>query len=662
VGADAGVIEPNPNEVAAAQPPAPLIGSDDVKLPSWAKGFESTAKAGLLQVAKRVPRIVAEVTRSAWRVSPRLTVLSGILHLLSGAVTAFGLLATADVFAQLLQQGPTPARVTAALPALAVVAGAHVARSLLSAGVSVAQGALAPKLEQHAAEQLHAAVAAVDLVAFDDPDFAHLVEQASGSGLSRVEYSVHETGRLLSECVETAAALLAATLLHPLLLPVVVLGALPRAWSSVRSARLMFEHYIQANSRQRRKGITSYLITSRYNAAEVRAFGVQDILMREHVRISRELTDERVRLGRRRTAIWVLGEGWSGLGNALAYLVLGALLYTGELALALAGAAVLAMRAAAQSVSSTISEANDLYESDFFLDLVRSCLTDAQKRRRAAGTEQLDADPDLIELRDATFRYPGAEHAAVSGIDLTLRRGEVIALVGENGSGKSTLAKLITGLYLPSHGSVTWNGVPTSALSARDLQQRVAVVMQDSVRWPMTAENNVRIGKLERSDLDRAWLASAAEHSGADTVVAELDRGWETLLSRSFQQGRDLSGGQWQRLAVARGLYRNAAVVVADEPTAALDARAENTVFGVLRGLDGTKHASRDRITVLVTHRLANIRHADQILVLAKGRLIERGRHAELMALGGTYKELFTLQAHAYGREAINGDAAGIVP
>ena len=221
----------------------------------------------------------------------------------------------------------------------------------------------------------------------------------------------------------------------------------------------------------------------------------------------------------------------------------------------------------------------------------------------------------------------------------------MIALVGENGSGKSTLAKLITGLYLADSGTVAWDGIDVATVDQRELHERVAAVLQDPLRWPMTAENNVRIAQLDRPDPGGARLADAAARSGADAVVAELPAGWATVLSRQFQGGRDLSGGQWQRLSVARGLYRDAPLVIADEPTAALDARAEHAVFAALRGLAGTGH---ERITLLVTHRLANVKHADQILVLEHGRLIEHGTHEQLISRRGTYEELFTLQASAY--------------
>ncbi|GAA1174880.1 ABC transporter ATP-binding protein [Pseudonocardia alaniniphila] len=629
--------------------PAPLIGVDDIGTPSWAQGYESVAKAGLPAVARAAPRTAVLAARWAWQTSRPLTIATAVLELLAGVITAFGLLATANVFSRLLEQGPTPERVVAALPALAVVVAAAAARGLLDAAVAGVSGALVPRVEQRAQDMLHTAVIGVELAAFDDPDFAELVERATTQGPDRVRAVVRDTGDLLASLVSVTAAVVTAGLLHPLLAPVVLLAALPRGWASIRTARLMFSNFVRTNSHRRRLGVTSGLITGRDEAAEVRAFTTQEVLLREHRRISDEITRDAVRLERDRTSVQLVGRTLAGVGTAAAYLVLAFLIYAGSLELALAGAAALAMRTAAQAATTTIFQANRLYEATFYLDLYRSALTDAASRRRLPPVAELHGDPEVITLAGASFRYPGQDEYALADVDVTMRRGEVIALVGENGSGKSTLAKLITGLYLPTAGSVTWDGVDTAAVDAGALHARVAVVLQDPVHWPMTAENNVRIGRLERADPGSEQLDAAARLSGTDTVVADLPNGWATVLSRMFQTGRDLSGGQWQRLSVARGLYRDAPLVVADEPTAALDARAEHAVFGTLHGRSG---AGAQRITVLVTHRLANVRHADQILVLEQGRLIEHGRHEELMAHGGTYHELFTLQARAYAESA----------
>jgi ATP-binding cassette subfamily B protein len=427
----------------------------------------------------------------------------------------------------------------------------------------------------------------------------------------------------------------------------------------------MFRSALRTGSARRRLGVTSELITNRDAAAELRAFTTQEVLLGEHRRIGDEITADAVRLARNRTAVELIGRAFAGVGTALAYLVLALLLYTGGLPLALAGAAAVAMRTAAQSVSRVIYATNILYEASLYVDLYRLCLADARTRRRAEPTAQLAGDPEVITVSGVSFHYPGQEERAIDDVTVTLRRGEVIALVGENGSGKSTLAKLITGLYLPAQGTVAWDGVDTATVPAAQLHERVAVVMQDPLRWPMTAENNVRIGRLSRPDPGSERLTDAATRAEADSVIAELPTGWATVLSRQFQAGRDLSGGQWQRLSVARGLYRDAPLVIADEPTAALDARAEHAVFRTLRGLAapgrhiGTGQTTEQiteqitaRITVLVTHRLANVKHADQILVLERGRLIEHGGHEQLMARRGAYHELFTLQARAYSDEA----------
>lgn len=637
-GAWRGVSERKPG-------PAPLIGVDDMTTPAWAVGYESTAKAGPLAIAKAAPQTAALAIMWAWRTSPTRTLLAGAVQLVAGVVTAFGLLATANVFTQLLEQGPTPERVVAALPAIAVVVAAAATRGLLDAAVAAVEGALMPRVEQRAEDLLHASMVEVELAAFDDADFTELVTRATQYGPDRIRGAVRDTGDLLAGLVSVVAAVVTAGVLHPLLAPVVLLAALPQGWAAVRAARLMFDFIVRTNSHRRRRGVTSHLITDRDHAAEVRAFTMQDTLVTEHRRISDEITAESVRLERDRTLVRLIGRTFAGVGTALAYAVLALLLYAGVLPLALAGVAVLAMRTASNSVFNMIYETNRLYEASFYLDIFRKCLEETAERRRTGSTARLSGDPEVIELTGVSFRYPGQDEHALEGIDATLRRGEIVALVGENGSGKSTLAKLITGLYLPEQGSVTWDGVDTRGVDARELQSKVAVVMQEPVRWPMTAENNVRIGDLGRPDPDGSLLVSAAERSGADTVAAELADGWSTVLSREFQTGRDLSGGQWQRISVARGLYRDAPVVIADEPTAALDARAEHAVFRTLRGLAGS---GDERITVLVTHRLANVRHADQILVLEQGKLIERGRHEQLMAREGTYHELFSLQARAY--------------
>jgi ATP-binding cassette, subfamily B, bacterial len=621
----------------------PLIGADDQETPFWAKGYEDAAKARLREIATGVPRTVARVAAWAWRESPALTVLTLGLQVVTGCVQAFGLLATAGVFAGLLSEGPTPDRVLAALPALAIVVLAYAGRGLLDTASGAALAALAPRVRRRAEDDLYVALIGIDLVAFDDADFTRLVERVTQSAGQQVRGAVREASSLTALTISAAASVVTAGVLHPLLAPVALLAAVPQAWAQIKRAQLDFDSWVRTSSQFRRLYVVNNLISDRENAPEVRAFTTQDVLIGEHRRIADQLMREAVATGLRQNRATTTGRGLAGLGTGIGLAVLGLLLFAGWLPLALAGTAVLAMRAAAQSTSTAMYQIGMLYESCLDLDLMQDLRDEIDTRRRAAGTTEPPDVPETITMDGVTFAYPGADEPALRDVSLTLRRGEVIALVGENGSGKSTLAKLLTGLYLPDAGTVAWDGIPTSAADAHALHTRAAVVLQDPLHWPMTAGNNVRIGRLDRADPGEVALAAAAARSGADEVFAGLPDGAATMLSRQFQQGRDLSGGQWQRLSVGRGLYRDAPLVVADEPTAALDARAEHAVFGALRSMGGS-----DKITVLVTHRLANVRHADQIVVLESGRITARGTHDELMAAGGVYRELYALQASAY--------------
>ncbi|MEU0792253.1 ABC transporter ATP-binding protein [Amycolatopsis sp. NPDC005961] len=632
-----------------AEPPQdspPLIGVENIKMPEWARVDERVADAGFGQAVRALPAAIAVVLRLAWRTSPKLTLLAGLVHVVSGCVTAFGLLATANVFTALLEQGPTPERVLQSLPAIAVVMGSYAARAMLDAAVAAVEGALRPRVTAAADDAVTAAVVRVGLIAFEDADFRELARQGARFGVRSIETSLRRVADLTSSAISLAAAMLTAGLLNPWLAPVLLLAAAADGFAAARIAKLNYRHFIDTVGRNIRKSVVEEVATWRSMALERHALTLQEPLLGEYRRISRSLAREEVRLAHRSNLVRTTGRAAAGFGTAVAYLVLGWLLYSGGMELALAGTAVLAMRTASTALSNTMRAVNSLYEDSFYIGFYNQLLVESVKRQPPPTAVSAPADPGEIRLENVTFTYPGRKSPALRDISLTIRRGEVVALVGENGSGKTTLGKLLTGLYPPDEGVVRWDDVDLAHADPASVHANIAVIAQEPAEWPMTAANNITVGRLGRTDPDgRAWR-EAVDYSGADEVIESLPAKENTVLSKKFDEGHDLSGGQWQRMGIARGIYRDASILVADEPTAALDARAEARVFA------GLQHASAShdgrRTTILVTHRLANIRSADRILVLEKGRLIEQGTHEELISTGGVYHELYEIQARAY--------------
>ncbi|MEV0389796.1 ABC transporter ATP-binding protein [Nonomuraea sp. NPDC050643] len=623
-----------------AAPDAAQGGAAPLVSPYW-RLDEPDADAGLRVMWRRLPATAGAVLAIVRRAAPRHAVLVLALEVLSGLATAFGLLAVAGALERLLAVG-----LVAALPTIGLVAGAYTLRAVVETAVAVLHARVPPAVRRVAEGELYAASLHVELAAFDDAGFYDRLQRARDRGVFHVERAVDNVVALTGSALAVAAAFVSVAVLHPVLLPVLVAGVLPAAWAIQRSARLAYRHMTGTVTLNRRVRMISDLATGREPAAEIRACQAQDFMLAEYARVADPLRDEEVRLALGQIRVHAAGRAFGGLATGATFAALAALLHAGWIPLAVAGAAAMAVRTARGALAQLAATANQLFEQGLYIHDYQRFLADSAARGRPPGSTPAPREPGVIALEGVRFTYPGSPVPALKGVDLTVRAGQTIALVGENGSGKSTLAKIIAGLYAPTAGRVTWDGVDVADLDPRTVADRVTLVPQDPVRWPHTARANVRAGRHDRPDPGDLALNAAAGLAGADTVVAGLPQGWDTLLSKAFHGGQDLSGGQWQRLAVARGLFRDAPLLIWDEPTAPLDAKAEFAVYESLRAL------AAGRVVVLITHRLASARNADRVHLLHEGELTEQGTHEELLAAGGHYAELYGLQARMYAPEA----------
>jgi ATP-binding cassette subfamily B protein len=339
--------------------------------------------------------------------------------------------------------------------------------------------------------------------------------------------------------------------------------------------------------------------------------------------------------------------------------VLWALLTSGGLPLAVGGTAVVAIRTSTARLTSLIQQVNRLYEEMLFLTDTKEATQLAAEHAIPDDGTPLPEDVRTVRAENVTFTYPGAAAPSLKGVGITVRRGEVTALVGANGSGKSTLVKILAGLLLPAEGEVWWEGADGERVGIREARRsevfgQVGLLAQDFPNWQMTAAANVAIGAGDRAR-DMGRVKEAADAADVRTLVEGLPHGWNSIVFKGYERGVQLSGGQWQKLGNARGRYRGAPFMLVDEPTSALDPHAEIETFEALRTLAGTGTA-----VCLITHRLAATAKADRIYVLDSGSLAESGTHAELMSRhGGLYREMFLAQAAQYGLEPDSGSFGG---
>ncbi|MEU4349029.1 ATP-binding cassette domain-containing protein [Streptomyces sp. NPDC023838] len=590
--------------------------------------------ASFRQMCGRLPSVLGQTCRMAWRIDRGSVLLLLVCQIVTGLAAAMLLGATSRAMAPILGEGRASDRIDAALPALLVIAVAVGVARVTSALASYAEGRITPLLMTAADADMVEAVCRVEAAAYGEEGFADR-QEAAEMGVMRTNLMVRDAQQFMASLIRMAAAAGVLTVLHPLMLALLVLAVLPAGAGAVMSARVDYEtHYANVGDRNVR-GMMRWWATTPKLADEVRANGMTGYLMFWYRSLSERIDRRTLAMAPRLLRIALATSALGGAFLLAAWATLAWLAVTGRVELGVAATAVVAVQSSLSALSQLVAYGAAMFHTSLYLADMRTFLDFAAERAPKRGALTAPEQPEEIRLDEVVYQYPNKEAPAVNRVSLTLRRGEVVAVVGENGSGKSTLTRLITGLYLPDKGRVVWDGVDVAAADPETVWRRTGLVPQFFGQWPLAVRENVTLGQPRTHHDAPVW--EAVDAVGMRTAVEELPHGLDTLLARELWGGSELSGGQWQRLACSRALYRRPPVLILDEPTSEMDARGEHRMFTVL------KDTARDRITIVVTHRIENTRMADRIVVMERGRITEQGTYEDLLHSGGLFSELHAL-------------------
>ena len=519
--------------------------------------------------------------------------------------------------------------------------GIALAHEVLQRASSLLESLLGDLFSNRMSVRLMEHAATLDLEHFEDPEFYDHLERARRQTVGRIGLIALLLG--MAQSLLTLASLMAALVaFNGWLLLLLALAVLPSFVGETHFAGLAYSLLYRWTPERRQLDYLRYVAASNETAKEVKLFGLSGHLIQRYATLADEFYRANRRLALRRAAT---GAALSAFSTLVYYGAYGFIIWQTVMGVLTIGTLTFLSASFMRSrdlISRVLLGFADLYEQSLFLQDLFAFL-----EMRPRIVQPPDAPPVPRPIRrgfvfdDVSFRYPDSERWALRHVSFELRPGERLALVGENGAGKTTLAKLLARLYDPTEGRILLDGRDLREYDIESLRRAIGVIFQDFVRYDMIVRDNIAVGRIDAL-ADQERIERAAAKSLADTVIAKLEKGYDHMLGRRFDGGANLSGGEWQKIALARAYLRDAEVLILDEPTASLDARAEYEVFQRFSEL------TAGRMAVLISHRFSTVRMADRIRVLENGSILEEGTHEELLARGGRYAELFGLQAAGY--------------
>ena len=519
--------------------------------------------------------------------------------------------------------------------------GLAVLTGIMLRAVDYFDNLLADRYTHHVSVEVMRKAAALDVTVYEDPIFYDRLERARVQATDRLAM-IQQMGRLIQQSVTAIAFSAVLVRYSPFLLLLLVAGIIPAFLGESHFAFLTYAKNFRQTPKRRQMDYLRQVGGSKEAAKELKLFNLSGYLTDRFTALSLSIFKENVKLNRRRL-FWggllaILGQlGYYGAYAYSIYSTIQGRYSIGDLTLIMT-----AIMQAMSNIQQAFSTASGVADQALFLtDLLAFFEMKPSVESKVNGLPAPRPVTRGFEFRNVSFKYPGADRRVLSNFNFTLEPGERVALIGENGQGKTTVVKLITRLYDPTEGQILLDGIDLREYDLADLHSEIGVIFQDFMRYEMTARENIAVGRIEVPH-QQEEIEYAAEKSLADGVIAKLHGGYDQMLGRRFEGGVDLSGGEWQKLALARAYLRDAQLLILDEPTASLDARSELQVFERFAEL------TLGKMALLISHRFSTVRMADRIVVLEAGRLVEEGNHAQLMALGGRYAAMFEMQAASY--------------
>ena len=519
--------------------------------------------------------------------------------------------------------------------------GLNVIFGLLMHAMDYSDSLLANRYTQYVSVRVMEQASRLDLTTYENPVFYDRLERARVQATDRLGM-IQQMGRLIQQLITTLTFTAVLAWASPWLVLLLALGVLPSFLGETHFAFLGYAKNFRQTPAKRQMDYLRQVAGSREGAKEVKLFGLYKFFTNKFETLAHQIYVEDVALSRSKLIVGgMLGViGTLGYYSAYIYVIwrtLGGSYNIGKFTFLTTS--IQQASSNLQQVFSTVSGIAD--QALFLTDLIAFFEMEPTVQSKLDGRKMPVPIQRGFEFRNVSFAYPGTTRTVLHNFNLTLSPGERIALIGENGQGKTTVVKLITRLYDPTEGQILLDGVDLRDYELEDLHRHIGVIFQDFMRFEMTARENIAVGRVDQPHTQDD-LESAAHKSLADEVVGKLGGGYDQMLGRRFEGGVELSGGEWQKIALARAYLRDAQLLILDEPTAALDARSELEVFERFAEL------TLGKMALLISHRFSTVRMADRIVVLSGGRLIEEGNHEELMRKGGLYAEMFEMQAASY--------------